>query len=326
MLNDISIENFRGFADLKLNGLGRVNLVVGRNNTGKTSLLEAISVIANASSLKDLPGTFRANPGGSVGPRFYRWLIRDGAPDSSSAQLSCKATDGEWRLELLRNAGGSPTPSGKVSVWKGEGLQALTLREHLRALRVRAVSVQHRAPEAMVEAFAEAVRPTEGEAQMESLLRSVDNRVKSIRLDYSQNATPAGPKPAPFIVVDMGLSERVPLAQAGQGIYRLVVIFSELLGQKPQVCFVDEIENGIHYTVLPQVWKGIAEVAERLDVQVFATTHSRECLQAAHEAFSTRPNYDLRVIQLFRLEDRTDGRVLDRAHIEAAVAGDIEVR
>jgi AAA15 family ATPase/GTPase len=103
-------------------------------------------------------------------------------------------------------------------------------------------------------------------------------------------------------------------------------MFSDLLGQEPDIAFIDEIENGIHYSVLPQVWKGVAEVAKRLEVQVFATTHSRECLAAAHEAFAARNEYDLRVIQLFRVGDRTDGRVLDRKHIEAALSGEIELR
>lgn len=67
-------------------------------------------------------------------------------------------------------------------------------------------------------------------------------------------------------------------------------------------------------------------MAERLAIQIFATTHSWECLVAAHEAFARRSTYDLRVIQLYRLADGTSGRVLDRTHIEAAIAGEIEVR
>lgn len=70
----------------------------------------------------------------------------------------------------------------------------------------------------------------------------------------------------------------------------------------------------------------MAEVAARLDIQVFATTHSWECLLAAHEVFAARDPYDLRVVQLYRLGDAIDGRVLDRDHIESAIAGEIELR
>jgi AAA15 family ATPase/GTPase len=151
-----------------------------------------------------------------------------------------------------------------------------------------------------------------------NVLSSVDSRIRTVRLDSV--------KSKPFIVVDVGLSERIPLSQAGQGIYRLVSIFSELLGNKPKVCLIDEIENGIHYSVLSQIWSGIAEVAQRLDIQIFATTHSWECLVAANEVFAARASYDFRVVQLYRLNGEISGRVLDRKHIEAAISGEIELR
>ena len=155
---------------------------------------------------------------------------------------------------------------------------------------------------------------------MESLLREVDDRIRTVRLDYSKDAQ------SPFIVVDVGLSERVPLAQTGQAVGRLVTIFSEILGQRPAFLFIDEIENGIHHRVMPKIWKGISEVAERLNVQVFATTHSAECVSSAHEVFSARSDYDLRVIQLYRTNGTTDGRVLDRSLIETGVEENIELR
>jgi AAA15 family ATPase/GTPase len=144
--------------------------------------------------------------------------------------------------------------------------------------------------------------------------------IRAVRLDYE------GENQRPYISADIGLSERVPIDQLGQGINRLIAIFCELLGQRPAICFIDEIENGLHHSVLTRIWQGIATVAERLDIQVFATTHSRECLEAAHEFFSQRDPYDFRVIQLYRVKDQVDGRVLGRELIEAAVETEIEVR
>ncbi len=317
MLQSFDLESFRGFDRLVLGDVGRVNLVVGKNNTGKTSLLEGIALLANPSVIKSLPGLFRANAG-SVDERFYRWLPRDGAP-RGAASLTATSAAGETRhVVLTRGADASPPQGEELDrTWSNDSLQ-LWCTKPLAPLRVHAVSVQHRGPDTMVDAFAEAVRAPSDEKQMESLLASVDERIRTVRLDAV--------KSRPFIAVDVGLSERVPLPQAGQGIYRLVAIFSELLGHKPQICFIDEIENGIHHTALPKVWNGIAEVAERLGIQVFATTHSRECLIAAHEAFAARRADDLRVIQLYRINGGASGRVLDGAHIEAAIAGEIEVR
>jgi hypothetical protein len=63
----------------------------------------------------------------------------------------------------------------------------------------------------MVDAFADVVRAPNDEKQMEDLLRTVDPRVSSVRLDAVGET--------PFIVVDVGLGKRLPLSQAGQGLY-----------------------------------------------------------------------------------------------------------
>jgi hypothetical protein len=316
MFEAVEIENFRGFGKLHLEGLGGVNLVVGKNDTGKTSLLEGLTLVANPPMIQGLPGLFRANAG-IVGERFYHWLFKDGAGTEPTC-LSASSRDGVARKVALTRAGQPDRELQDAPVVDFENTTVRLRRSKSAPLRVHAVSVQHREPDAMVDAFAEAVRAPADERQMESLLASVDQRVKSVRIDAAQSK--------PFIVVDIGLTDRAPLSQAGQGIYRLVAIFSELLGRKPNICFIDEVENGIHYSALPAVWQGIAEVSARLGIQVFATTHSWECLVAAHEAFAARDSYDLRVVQLYRLGDTTDGRVLDRAHVEAAIACEIEVR
>jgi AAA15 family ATPase/GTPase len=69
-------------------------------------------------------------------------------------------------------------------------------------------------------------------------------------------------------MVDLGLSEMIPLTQVGQGINRLVAMFSEIVGEQPGVCLIDEIENGIHHSLLQQIWTGIAASAAEMDVQV----------------------------------------------------------
>ena len=50
------------------------------------------------------------------------------------------------------------------------------------------------------------------------------------------------------------------------------------------VVLVDEIENGFHYSLMPEVWHRIYKVCKRLGTQIIATTHSRECVEAAHES------------------------------------------
>jgi len=316
MLSDLHIANFRGFEDLHLENLGRVNLVVGKNNTGKTALLEAIVLLADPSQTESLPGLFRDHPGDVV-QRYYRWLRKDDSDPERS--LIDTSVNGE-RLVLSLYPSKYLTEEGMLKLCRFRNAALDILRAPSKySWTVRALSVHNRSANEVVAAYSKAVSPKGGEEQIERLLQTVDGRIQTVRLatDGQGNL---------FIAVDIGLSERVPILQIGQGVCRLVAIFSELLGHRPQIALIDEVENGIHHTVLPQVWKGIAEVAERVNVQIFATTHSHECLEAAHGAFAERASYDFRVIQLYRVDQRTGGRVLDRKLIEAALAGEIDLR
>lgn len=54
MLKDLRIQNYRGFEDFYIDGLARVNLIVGDNNIGKTSFLEAIYLLVNQDEYKRL--------------------------------------------------------------------------------------------------------------------------------------------------------------------------------------------------------------------------------------------------------------------------------
>jgi energy-coupling factor transporter ATP-binding protein EcfA2 len=326
MLTEIHIIDFKSFKELDLKGLGRVNLIVGQNNTGKTSLLEALSVVCEPKQIHGLMHRFRQ---GSGGPDFFRWLRRG---DKKQGWCSLKAVSESGDHRVVISDGKFPPQSGQIhNLLGGPATEVVRLsgRGDLFSSNqtgitptTKSISVQHRDPQSLVGDFADVTRSNEGERELEDLLRSVDPRIKAMRLDLDRSES----SPRPYISADIGLSERVPIAQLGQGVNRLVAIFSELLGQRPDICFIDELENGLHHTVLPRIWRGIAEIAERLNIQVFVTTHSHECLVAAHETFSARKSYDLRVIQLYRVDDRTEGRVLDEKHIAAAIKGDVELR
>src|SRR5437773_5511217 len=89
MLRSLHVSNFRGFSEVRLNNLQRVNLIVGRNNSGKTSLLEAIAFLQWPSETQRMPNLLRAQFG-NVQNRYFRWLIRDGS-ETSDASIKASA-------------------------------------------------------------------------------------------------------------------------------------------------------------------------------------------------------------------------------------------
>src|SRR5262249_6882137 len=116
----------------------------------------------------------------------------------------------------------------------------------------------------------------------------------------------------PLIHGSIGLDRLVPLPLMGEGIRRLFSILLAISHVPSGMVLIDEIENGLHYSVMKDVWKAIAAAARQMDVQVFATTHSYECIQAAHEAITASGTYDLRLFRLDRVNDEIQVAAYDQ--------------
>jgi predicted ATPase len=315
MITTLRLTNFRGFKSLDLAGLRPVNLVVGRNNAGKTSLLEAIVLIADPQKIGQLQDSFRS-PGAAGQRDSVRWLMRDGS-DVVTSQIEAEEEGQAHRLLLSTRAQGTVTQNGFQIFANFERFVA-AIPGGQKALKFRVISVKPQSPDEIVKLFGLAVSRKGGEELMDKLFHDMDNRIRKVRANPGDDGIQ--------VRFDIDLSEMVPLSQMGQGANRLISIFSQLIVQDTDICVIDEIENGIHHSMLEQVWAGIAVAAKNLRIQVFATTHSYECIEAADSAFAMQKSYDFSIIQLFRSTDGVQGRVLDRKHIEAALSGKIDLR
>ena len=128
-----------------------------------------------------------------------------------------------------------------------------------------------------------------------------------------------GQPSTPLIYAEIeGLSEMIPVTQLGQGFNRLLDIYSELVVADARVLLIDEIENGLHYSVLPLVWKGLFLAAQEFDVQIFATTHSWECIQAADQTAREREHYELELIRLDRVKEDIKATIIDQDALATA--------
>ncbi len=314
VLESLTIENFRGFEKLELTGLRRVNLIVGKNNTGKTTLLEALHAVGDPASVLSSP--FRQ---GGANSDYRPWVARDG---QALARITAKDS-----LAGVRSVQFGKRESAEMQPHDDWGLNAsdswaVLSRPPNEPLKMLLETVFQRSPAGIVAAVADVIREPNDERRFVEVLKAVDARVIDVRIDLDNSG--------PFVALHVGLERRIPIWHLGQGVFRLAGLFGLLFSQKPSLCFIDEIENGLHYSAHASVWKGLAEVAAQLDIQVFATTHSRECLQAAHEVFEERAAlgeaYELGVIQLYRTDAGVTGRVLQEKHLDAAVTSDIELR
>jgi predicted ATPase len=87
-----------------------------------------------------------------------------------------------------------------------------------------------------------------------------------------------------------GATEPVPLGTLGEGVSRLLTLVLHLAVTQRGFLLVDEIESGLHWSVMPKLWRFLVETARALDVQVIATTHSKDCLEGLAELHRSHPS------------------------------------
>lgn len=149
-------------------------------------------------------------------------------------------------------------------------------------------------------------------------LRAVEPRLLRVELQMT------GDKPTLWAVLeDKG---RLPLFLMGQGVVSLANLLLRIAHAPDGVVLYDEIENGIHYSVLEKVWRGVGTLAREVNCQLFATTHSLECIEAAHAAFSDGESYDFRLHRLQRVGDTIEAITYDQERLDAAEEMELEVR
>ena len=122
-----------------------------------------------------------------------------------------------------------------------------------------------------------------------------------------------------------GMDKRVPLRSFGDGLSRLFGITLALVNAKGGVLLIDEIENGIHHTVQLDLWKIIFQMARKLNVQVFATSHSWDAVEAFQRAAAGTPD-DGVLVRLTRKGECVRATVFAEQELAIATRDRIEVR
>ena len=206
MLTAIQIKNFRGFRDLKIEPLKRVNLIVGQNNTGKTGLLEALALLLTdpPESAGNLPYLFRS-VSGDQRENYWRWLLFNKDTNNSAKVMA--------KFEGLPEFGvwlGTTSPDGACRQAGSLGNMPLyTLGQRLTALLKPAIFSTHPSNPTQDAIDYNRVILKRRKKQVEDMLRSIEPRLQTIEaLQTSQQS--------PLIYADLGLSEMIPVTQLGQ--------------------------------------------------------------------------------------------------------------
>jgi ABC-type branched-subunit amino acid transport system ATPase component len=299
MLRTLVIDNFRAFEHLELSGLGRINLLVGKNNCGKTSVLEAIYLLA-AREARAL-ATISLQRGELIGADLDIRQLFHGRVIESGAQFTIR---GEGAEPLIARVLRDPPdrhrtiddPSGDLTLeldWGGSG-SMLSLSAS-GSIKMKGSRADHRpfdeayrgrvkllTSEALdgdsAAKLLDAIILTTEEPRLIEALKIVDLSVERIATVSFSRAAQDGH--GGIFIRCTGTDQRIPVGNMGDGIWRLLGIALSLIASQDGILLIDEIDTGLHHSVMKGMWKLVRDTAERLNVQVFATTHSDDCTEA----------------------------------------------
>jgi len=364
MLKTLRIENFRCFPAFELQQLGQLNLLVGKNNSGKTSILEAIQLLTSQSNLESLVelmigrseyiSTDKRSGSQELDIRhlFYGHKIPLGSKfsvcsNSHNDQEGITVTVQEIKEDIVKDIEqlspfedirelaliiqwwGQENENIRLPLSSKEGLRLSHLRNLRRDFKNVPVNTQFvtsssLTTEKMVELFDQVVLTPEEELVTQALqtIEPSIERIATVKFDkYSYTGSRSG-----FIVRLANGDQRIPIGSMGDGIWRMLGLTLAIVSARNGVLLVDEIDTGLHFSTMSDMWKLIWETAKRLNVQVFATTHNSDCWKSLSEIASME-NPSKEGITIQRIEkDKPSSVVFTERQIVIAAEREIEVR
>ena len=352
MFTRVTIRNFRVFRELNVDDLGSINLFTGQNNVGKTTLLEAIFLLSGAGcpdvaiNLNVLRGLVEGSSGppaallwkelfagldigkaialagthGSLGELLLE--VKPGAPQEIASITPANGNDDpptattnvpdERSLSFSYSRNGEQVAHGGIRQ-SGPALEVSQPRADIPFPASILVSRGGNAQEDAVR-LGKLRRKKRGDVLLDAL-RIVEPKLQSIE-DNSATGVP-------MIWGDVGLRELVPLPVMGEGMTRIARIVLAISSSPNGVVLLDEIENGLHHSVLKKVWQVVESAARQFRTQVFATTHSFECAAAAHQAL---PSDAFRLHRLEIVDDESRCVTYGDDAIAGAITHGLDVR
>ncbi|MEZ5346449.1 MAG: AAA family ATPase [Pyrinomonadaceae bacterium] len=305
ILDSLAIANYRCFGKVSIENLGKVNLFLGKNNVGKTALLEALYLFANNGKQDTLAGIINCREEIQVLPKFdenqgayksqaFENLFRNRpAPADMSGSNKEKVN---FSISSLKD------PNKRVSIGffqreAEEPYTTLMQGHNLKKFPVHFARLQ-RLDDGEIEKLWKQIEMTPLEDFVTQSLKILSNELVSVRL--MEDSEGLGNK----VLFARIRSHRKPvrLRSLGFGINRLFEIMLQAVNSKDGMLLIDEIESGIHYTALKEIWETLFAISNQLNIQMFLTGSGRNSNASFHEAAGD--NYSGKAIfQLDRVDD-----------------------
>lgn len=355
MIEALKIRNFKGFAELDLPRLSRFTIIGGGNNTGKSSILEAISLycarlnpafflfLHGSRGLAELP----LDPYAIWAPFFcrYDW--------SRPIVITPRIGDRVETLTLAFVASYAPKVAARPGLFGIPTVRADQFSSNIYALNVQLVAgnkpiqkshfVLSNAGINLEVEQSEGEQPNSAFIPARSSTNTRDDAMRYGQLDVIN----ASDKVLKFLTIvepdlkgislvavggstilhgEVNLGRKIPIYNMGDGVVRLLNIILFIATCRNGIVMIDEFGNGLHHTILSRITAAIFAAAKEYNVQIISTTHSYECLQEAHKGLGHSDADDFTYIRLDRVSGVVSAKTYDYKTLGIAIEQGREVR
>ena len=376
--------------NIEVKKLGHVNLIVGKNNSGKSTVLEAITLLAGgfqrsavskvASNRDDLKYVQVGDSRREMRIAFENFFTNRIYPQDEEASLyigneslsvtvhhilyqdieNIEEAEGsisvrrEQRVINKKELESDPTSfenihSGLqvkisdnkpkiINLEEDDSLSFRRFQTFEKSLSFSYIDSHVSSIDDLAKEFDDLVF-TEDEALVVEALKIIEPNIEDLAFlndDYqhrrfdSQRFRPSDEMRVPYVKI-LNVKGRIPIHSMGDGVIRLLQIIIRIFNARNGFLLIDEFENGLHYSVQSDVWRLIFDLAHRYNIQIFATTHSWDCIESFAQVAKEREDLEGVLFRMGRSVRKSDnGKVIatefNEAELYSLTKENIEVR
>jgi AAA15 family ATPase/GTPase len=368
MLQSLYIKNYRRLKELKIDSLGRVNLIAGRNNTGKSTLLEAIALYAKK-GLSTLIYQLLENRGENVGQieagsnknltdihmkilsslftdraagfdadnaiviedgddsltlRFVKYIDETHTDEQGNTIKRRRFLQHDEEMQYENYSIGFQVQTGHagyiISLENGKPFNS-GFRETGEISNLQFIGTKNMDKNSNGNLF-DRIALTKKEQYVIEALKIIEPSTE--RIAFIEET----PKERSAVIkLSDDLQQILPLQSMGDGINRILTVILALVNADNGFLLIDEFENGMHYTVQEQLWKIIFTLSQKLNVQVFVTTHSEDCIRGFETVLNASD--DMFAGKMIRLDNKNGTIkpvIFNSGELKIASSQNIELR
>ncbi len=296
-IKNIEIKNFKCFVDFKAEGFGRVNLIAGKNNIGKTALMEACSTniysknfgyfVISLVQFKNRRETLN-NLESYVNNKNITWRERFITQPLKSSQKFNIKTNIRETVFTPKNEDGILKYFFEIDK-KEYNFNLNDIPIIQREGNIVFINAYGLNNQKIVSYYA-SMQKEDKEEFLNKALEIIDSDIKKFKIIEDK----------PYCKIN---NEYRELTEFGDGVKQFISIIIALYQSANGYLFIDEIGDRVHYMHLDKVWEIILTISKEKNVQVFATTHSKECIESYARVAKKLEDEDITFIELCRRKE-----------------------